>query len=110
MNEHKLTKKVGLVFRDFKKAGVPIWWKKMHGGQFQTPGLPDFIVCVYGIFCVVELKNPESAKEPEADLTALQARELALIEGAGGRVLVAKDAETVRGWIGEIVGLFKTED
>jgi len=54
MSEASLQKKV---MKRLKKE-VGGWWVKMHGGPFQSRGLPDIIGCVKGKFIGVELKVP----------------------------------------------------
>lgn len=58
---------------------------KIHGGQFQTGGLPDIIGCYQKRFFGIEVKMPGR----EDTLTPRQAAKLQAIQDAGGRVGVA---------------------
>ena len=55
-----------------------VWWFKVFGSGFQRGGLPDVVMCVYGVFVGIELKQPgEKAK-------LRQNHELRKIREAGG--------------------------
>jgi hypothetical protein len=62
-----------------KEYGDHAWFFKVHGGPFQSSGLPDLIGTVYGIFFGFEVKEPEDG-EP----TELQLETIADIIRAGG--------------------------
>ena len=62
------------------------WCIKTHGGPFQAAGIPD-ILCiapVTGRLLGIEVKRPKVGR-----LTALQASQIAKINGAGGVAGVA---------------------
>jgi len=67
------------------------WWTKVHGGAFQTTGLPDIIGCYEGIFYGFEVKNSTKAK-----VTARQALVIKLIadvgKGVSGVIVEPEDA------------------
>lgn len=53
---------------------------KIHGGTYQSRGLPDIIGCYNGAFFGLEVKLPGK----EQTLTLLQAKKLQDIKDAGG--------------------------
>jgi len=71
-------------------------------GGYGRSGIPDIIACVNGQFLAIECKA--IGKHP----TALQERELARIDYAGGKTLVitgTHDAQRVEAWL----KLFRTK-
>jgi len=58
------------------------WCAKIHGGPFQTRGIPDILACYRGLFIGFEVKR-DSSKLP----TALQLAEIEGIRRAGGIAL-----------------------
>lgn len=75
MTESQLTKKIIDFLRS--KGALAV---KIHGGTFQSRGLPDIIGCYKGLFFGLEVKLPGKEKT----LTPLQAKKLADIRGVGG--------------------------
>lgn len=67
-----------------------LWYMKVHGGRFQRPGIPDYILCVHGRFVALELKLEDTELEP------LQRVERRRIEAAGGTYHVCRSLEEVR--------------
>lgn len=57
------------------------YWVKIHGGPYQTGGLPDIVGCYAGKYYGLEVKLPGK----EHTLTERQAHRLAQIRKAGGR-------------------------
>lgn len=55
------------------------------GAGFGVAGVPDFLCCVDGVFLAVE------AKAGKGKTTALQDRQLAAIQAAGGHALVIRE-------------------
>ena len=55
---------------------------KIHGGPYQTAGIPDILLCFDGVFLGIELKRPGGR------LTPLQNVTLQRIRAAGGEGLV----------------------
>lgn len=80
-----------LVKRIKKKLQTEIHglYVKIHGGPFQTAGLPDLIGCVRGRFVGIEVKCPGKEK----NLTPRQALILQSIRDAGGIAFVATDPQ-----------------
>jgi len=66
-----------------EKAGAYFFFPAANG--YGRAGIPDIIVCVNGEFLAIECKAGKNTT------TALQKRELAAIERAGGRTLVLTD-------------------
>lgn len=55
-----------------------VWPLKVHGGPYQRANIPDYLLCVGGVFCGIELKVPGEQPTPG------QALELRAIARAGG--------------------------
>lgn len=64
--------------RELKKVWPNHWRYKVPGGRFGRVGVPDFIMCVHGLFIAIEVKA--EGKSP----TKMQDTELKLISVAGG--------------------------
>jgi Holliday junction resolvase len=64
-----------------------------HG--FGRSGVPDIVCCVFGRFLAIECKAGKN------NPTALQLREIALINGAGGVAIVVNEdnIDAVRGYV-----------
>jgi penicillin-binding protein-related factor A (putative recombinase) len=67
------------------------FWAKIHGGPFQTSGLPDIIGCYRGFFIAFEAKR--AGEKPK--VTSLQLYTLNQIKAAGGRTTVIQSVEEV---------------
>ena len=63
------------------------WWFKVHGGPFQTAGVPDIVGCYQGLFVAIELKM--SGNKP----SEIQKYILDLLTTAGARCGVAYTIE-----------------
>jgi Holliday junction resolvase len=61
------------------------YWAKLHGGLFQTVGLPDIIGCYRGKFIAIEVKCPGK----EHTLTERQKLILKRLSKAGARTGMA---------------------
>lgn len=90
MNEHGLTRRV----RNWLKDQPDLWWLKVHGHDGQRTGVPDFLLCVRGVFAAVELKSPE-ATGADAEPTPAQAFQMRGICLAGGTVACCRSLEDV---------------
>lgn len=84
--EKTITNKI----RAWLKQCPGVWFFKVHGGVFQTPGIPDLILCVNGIFVALEVKQPGKKA------TFLQAQTLARITRAKGRATVVTSLDEVK--------------
>jgi hypothetical protein len=78
--EGKVKKKVGELLKQY---GVYFFFPAM--GSFGRAGVPDIIVCFRGMFLGVECKA--GFNKP----TALQEREMAEIQKAGGSAMVVRE-------------------
>lgn len=67
---------VGMIIETLRSRGA--WCVKIHGGAYQSAGLPDIIGCHEGRFFALEVKRPGK------HLTPLQALTLSRIASAGG--------------------------
>jgi penicillin-binding protein-related factor A (putative recombinase) len=67
------------------------FWIKVHGGPFQSRGIPDIIGCYKGQFIGFEAKKP--ASKPK--LTHLQAYTLNQIKAAGGHTTMIQSLKEV---------------
>lgn len=94
MNEHGLTRKVSR----WLGAQGDLWYFKVAGGPLQRPGIPDYIICLRGIFLAVELKHPNGS----GGLTKKQEIERRRIWRGGGRYLVARSQAEVEAEIWSI--------
>lgn len=72
------------------RANYPGWWEKIHGGPFQSRGVPDVIGCYRGRFVSIELKQP--GENP----TKIQLKNGSLIRKSGGIWTVAYSVEDVK--------------
>ena len=67
------------------------WTLKVHGGGYQTVGVPDLILCVDGLFIGLEVKRPragESLDHARGRATPGQLAQIHAIGRAGGRASV----------------------
>lgn len=88
MNERTLTQRVARYLRQ----QPDIWELKVHGGRYQRHGIPDFLLCVRGLFVAIELKAPDG----NHPVSRLQALNLSRIRDAGGLTAVATSVDEVR--------------
>jgi hypothetical protein len=105
-----LSVKVRGWFQKLEKAGAPIWWRKIHGSQYQRD-MPDYLWMIrHGlpsaqwppkptIAGAIELKNPENPTPP----TPKQLQELGRMRIAGGATLVSHDLLEVQRYISRIL-------
>lgn len=69
------------------------WWFKVHGGPFQTSGIPDILGCYNGSLIAIELKNP--GEEP-TDLQSIVMEELQKAGAIVGVAHTVKEAVAIR--------------
>ena len=84
--------KVDEKLADMQRAGVRIWFLKVHGGPMQRAGVPDFLICVEGYFAAIELKSPD---DDDPQPAPRQMVELRGIRAAGGTCRVCNSVECV---------------
>lgn len=84
--EKTITNKI----RAWLKQCPGVWFFKVHGGVFQTPGIPDLILCVDGFFVALEVKQPGKKA------TVLQARTILNIREADGIAAVVTSLDQVK--------------
>jgi Holliday junction resolvase len=68
-----------------------IYYFKVHGSKFMTPGIPDIVSCVNGKFLAIEVKRP-GAKNQQSDVQKVHERN---IVKAGGVYLLADNLQEV---------------
>lgn len=73
-----------------------LWFIKTLGSAYARLGTPDFIVCYRGRFYGIEVKRP-GMPHP---LSAVQRRQLELIEASGGITAVVTSALEVAALLG----------
>lgn len=73
------------------------WCVKIHGGPYQTRGIPDILCCYRGLFIGFEVKR-DSSKLP----TALQSFEIMEIKRAGGIALLIHSVEMAEAMLDRI--------
>lgn len=71
-----------------KKAYPDCYLEKIHGGPYQSAGIPDLIMCIDGWFIALEVKRP---KGPGA--TPIQLAKIEQINRAGGIAQVVRSPQ-----------------
>ena len=66
------------------------WVQKFHGSKWTSRGIPDLLICMWGLLIAVECKKPGA--EPTASQRLVHAR----IRRAGGTVIVAHSRAELR--------------
>jgi|TARA_R110000744_G_scaffold92006_11_gene178376 hypothetical protein len=72
------------------KSQPNVWHFKVHGGPFQTAGIPDLIVCANSRLVGIEVKQP--GKKP----TPLQSSTIRQIHASGGIAAVVTSLDEVK--------------
>jgi hypothetical protein len=93
LNESQL---VGLITKAIKLNYPGAWIMKVHGSQFQTPGIPDLLVCIQGFMVGIEVKHQKRAESEEharSRTTPAQRIQIQKIIDAGGMAGVALSVE-----------------
>lgn len=78
--ERALVKRIG----DWLKSHEDIYYLKIHGGLYQRPGVPDFVIGCRGLFIGIEVKSSIGK------LTKIQEMELGKIQRAGCHAYVVR--------------------
>jgi hypothetical protein len=89
------------------------WTLKVHGHPGQTVGVPDLLVCVYGLLIALEVKCPrmrESVAHARARVTLPQRAQLDAIRRAGGGGAVVLSVEEALAAIRAVTGERETRD
>lgn len=73
----------------YLKSLDDVWFFKVHGGPFQTAGIPDILACRDGRLFGFEVKQQGKKATP------IQQRTIDLINDAGGVALVVSSVEEV---------------
>src|SRR5512139_3947931 len=74
------------------------WWVKLHGGPYQSSGLPDIVGCIGGRFVGFEVKRPSRRDK----VSKMQAAVLESIQKAGGVSAVVASPEEALGKVKEV--------
>ena len=74
---------------------------KIHGGNYQEPGISDLLVCLDGKFIAIEVKRPGGKATP------IQSQYIEEIKRAGGIAFVAHSVDEVVKELGLNVKLYK---
>ena len=74
------------------------FWANIHGGVYQTVGLPDMIGCINGRFIAMEFKTPENKN----GATEAQLKQISLINEAGGSARVITSVEEAFKFLDEL--------
>ena len=82
------------IIRVLTEAGA--WYTKIHQEGHGRKGIPDLIACYRGVFLGIEVKTPDGRP------TGPQVVELNGIRDAGGIGIIARSADDVREYLGEI--------
>lgn len=75
--------------RKYLKSIDDVWFFKVHGGPFQTAGIPDILACRDGRLFGFEVKQVGKKATP------IQQRTIDLINDAGGVALVVHSVADV---------------
>lgn len=75
---------------NFLNANYPGYWQKIHGGPFQSRGIPDIIGCHRGRFIGIEVKLDYN------EASELQVKNGKAIKKAKGLWMVAYSVEEVK--------------
>ena len=100
--ESKVKTRVKLILGDIQKKGYPVYRVMPMGTGFGSQGVPDFVVCVQGLFIGIECKSGKGK------VTALQQMNLDNIKLAGGLALVINEEnlseleEVIMSWINTV--------
>jgi len=83
-----------------KSYGKDVYYFMPATGGYGKAGIPDIVACVRGTFVGIEVKADKRKNPP----TALQNKNLAEIQGAGGVALVidTNDLDALRGYLEDI--------
>lgn len=84
--------KVKAAIKKYLSTLADCWWFMPVSNGMGSMGIPDIIVCIRGMFLAIECKAPGK----ERSTTALQERQIAGINGAGGYAIVASSVEQVQ--------------
>lgn len=72
-----------------------IYYFKVHGSKFMTPGIPDIVACVDGLFVGIEVKRP-GAKNEQSEAQKIHERN---INKSGGVYLLVDSLEEVVNYV-----------
>jgi hypothetical protein len=101
-----LKPKVDTRFKRLLAKKWPFWYVKTAGSAFQRVGLPDYLLCVRGVFLGLELKHPDAVAEDRWDLLSpRQKYEAGKITEAGGRIEVIQTVEEAEWIVGQILSI-----
>jgi hypothetical protein len=84
-----------------KAYGKDVYYFMPSANGFGKAGVPDIVVCVYGVFVGIEVKADKRMNPP----TALQEKNLNEIVAARGASLVidANDLDFLNGFLGRVI-------
>ena len=74
------------------------FWANIHGGIYQTVGLPDMIGCIEGRFVAMEFKTPQN----QNGATEAQKKQIQAIIDAGGSARVITSVEEAFQFLDEL--------
>lgn len=92
-NETQATKRIT---RAIKEKYPDAWILKVHGGGYQSAGVPDLLVCVDGKLIGLEVKHRkpgESEEHARGRASALQLAEIEKLQRAGAVAAVVLNEE-----------------
>lgn len=90
MNETQLTNKIKNYLH---QQGAYV--EKIHGGGYQSAGIPDLLSCYKGKFLAIEVKTP-TGKGKASDLQRLKIQD---IRQAGGVAFITDNLDDVKYYI-----------
>lgn len=90
--------RVKAAVKAYLKTLANCWWFLPVSNGMGSMGIPDFIICYRGVFIGLETKAPGK----ENNVTPLQARNIAHINGAGGYAFAASTLDQLKAVIQRI--------
>jgi len=84
------------VVKAIKKMRPEAWVWHPVGGPYQTPGIPDLLVCIDGVLIGIELKHPkpgETVEHARERATPQQRNQIKKINASGGMAAVCVSVE-----------------
>lgn len=73
-----------------------LWYVKLGASRWQRVGLPDYVLCIGGMFGALEIKHPTDMSQ---NISPIQRYILSQIGRAGGAFCVARNVDFVERWV-----------
>jgi len=106
MSEATLTKRVGEYLKTIPHS---LFWK-VHQSGFGRAGVSDYVGCVRGRFCAIELKAPGKYIAPFVGLRKAQLAFMDDVRDSDGFYLVADSLETVKDFMAGVLSVVEVQE